>query len=488
MKSLSPSSLLAQTLGIVLVGLVVSQLLAAWIYHRDREEAVRAVGGLAAAQRTANIAHVFDESPSDSRPRLARLLSEPSFRISLTADPPKFPGRSDEVPAAAIIGEFLSSQFAENRRRQVLVDLSGVFGPSFSPPDGPPFRHPEPDRMARMMDMAGVNGPMARGMPPWRQLSVAVPLDDGQWLNIVTGIPDRGPAASWWFVLALAGMGFTVLVASAWAVRRVVAPLRVLAEAAKRFAGDLGAEPLREAGPAEIRHATKAFNEMQTRLRRHIDNRTTLLAAVSHDLRTPLTLLRLRTDGLENGEDRERMLATIDDMDTMIGATLAFARESGKSEPFRPTDLSALVTSIVDDLAELGLPVAMAESAEQIVYECQPANLKRLLTNLFDNAVKFGKSARATITTSKTAVTVIIEDEGPGIPEGELARVFEPFYRIEGSRSRDTGGVGLGLAIARSIAESHGGGIVLANHPTGGLRASLVLPRLTADQEQEDLL
>ena len=190
-----------------------------------------------------------------------------------------------------------------------------------------------------------------------------------------------------------------------------------------------------------------------------------------------MTRLRLRTDAVEDGENRDRILATLDDMEATIGATLAFARDADRAEPSRPTDLAALLASIVDDLADAGLPVILVSPTEPVVYNCQPAGLKRLLTNLIDNAVKFGKAARATIAQDRVEVTITIEDDGPGIPDRELARVFEPFYRVEGSRSTDTGGAGLGLAVAHSIAQNHGGQIVLANRPSGGLRASLVLPR-----------
>ena len=477
MKRLFPSSLLGQTLAIVLLGLAVSQFLAAWIYDRDRQEAVRAVGGLAAAQRVANIAHVFDESPPESRPRLSQLLSEPSFRVSVSASPPTPGAAVEQPPAATAIAQFVSAQFGDGSRRQIMVDVSGFARLGPPAPDAPRVQHPEPGQMGRMMGMAGGAGPMGRGAPPWRQLSVTLRLDDGQWLTVLAGIPDRAPAVSWWFVLSLAVMGVTVFAASAWAVRRVSAPLGMLAEAATRFGRDIAAEPLLEIGPSEIRHAAKAFNEMQRRLRRMIDNRTTLLAAVSHDLRTPLTLLRLRTDAVEDGENRDRILATLDDMEATIGATLAFARDATRAEPSRPTDLAALLASIVDDLADAGLPVILGSPTEPVVYDCQPAGLKRLLTNLIDNAVKFGKAARATIAQDRVEVTITIEDDGPGIPDRELARVFEPFYRVEGSRSTDTGGAGLGLAVAHSIAQNHGGQIVLANRPSGGLRAGLVLPR-----------
>ena len=182
-------------------------------------------------------------------------------------------------------------------------------------------------------------------------------------------------------------------------------------------------------------------------------------------------------DGLALGVAGTAMASTAKSYGQIVGANerlnVAINGLNGRGH----AHLSALLASIVDDLADAGLPVTMAPPAEPVVYDCQPAGMKRLLTNLIDNAVKFGMAARAAMAQDKTEVTITIEDDGPGIPDSELARVFEPFYRIEGSRSRDTGGAGLGLAIAQSIAQSHGGRIVLANRPGGGLRASLVLPR-----------
>ena len=169
------------------------------------------------------------------------------------------------------------------------------------------------------------------------------------------------------------------------------------------------------------------------------------------------------------------MLATIAEMDSMIAATLQFARDEATAEPRRRTDLTALLASVVDDMADIGLPVAM-EPAEPIVRECQPAALKRALPNLLDNAVKYGKRARAAIRSTPQAIEITIDDEGPGIPEDELVRVFQPFYRVEGSRNRETGGIGLGLAIALSVVQAHGGQLTLSNRPEGGLRACVMLP------------
>ena len=271
-------------------------------------------------------------------------------------------------------------------------------------------------------------------------------------------------------------MAIVILAVSVWAVRRVTAPLAAVSVAAERLGNDLNAPPMPETGTVETRQASHAFNTMQARLRSLIENRTRMLAAISHDLRTPLTLLRLRAENVENPQERDKMLATIAEMDSMIGETLQFARDEATTEIRRPTDIAALVQSIVDDMADAGLPVKM-ESDEPIVYECRPDALKRAIRNLLDNAVKYGNAASAAIQTTPKTIEIIIDDEGPGIPEQELSRVFDPFYRLEESRSRETGGVGLGLAIAQSIVQAQRGELVLSNRATGGLRAQISLPR-----------
>lgn len=318
-------------------------------------------------------------------------------------------------------------------------------------------------------------GPMLHDMGTWRALEMAVELSDGEWLSFATAVPDTGPPVAWPFILSLALTGLIVVVVSAWAVRRVTAPLGVLARAAERVGLDVATEPLAEVGTAEMRQASHAFNQMQMRLRLLIENRTRMLAAISHDLRTPLTLLRLRAETVDNPDNRTRMLATIAEMDDMVGATLAFARDEATTEPRRRADLAALLASIVDDMADAGLPVTM-EPSEPVVCECQPGGLKRALANLLDNAVKYGGRAHAHIGIASQTVEITIDDDGPGIPEEELARVLEPYYRSEASRNRETGGVGLGLAIALATVRAQGGRLSLSNRPEGGLRAIVALP------------
>lgn len=482
MTRLLPRSLFGQTLLILLLGLVVSHAIGAWIYAGAREQAVRAVGGFAAAQRVANLSRLVEEAPAGWRPRIVAALSDPTFRVSLSTQPPgQLPANADG--AAKVIEDYVRQQLADRPERQV---RAAVFEPTGTPagaPSGSPFNHRPPPGpmggMGGMRGMRGMGGMMHDMMGPnfgvWRGLQVAVKLNDGQWLSFTTALPQGAPSVSWQFIISMGLMGLIVLAVSVWAVRRVTAPLGMLSAAADRLGRDVSAEPLAEAGTSEMQRAARAFNRMQERLRRLVESRTQMLAALSHDLRTPLTLLRLRAEEVDDSDERDKMLGTIAQMDDMIGTTLAFARDEVRAEPRRRVDVAALLASIVDDMADAGLPVTMTPAAP-LIHECQPGALKRAITNLLDNAVKYGKRAQAAITTTAKTIEITIDDEGPGIPDAELPRVFQPFYRVEDSRNRDTGGTGLGLAITQSIVQAHGGELTLANRPGGGLRALIKLP------------
>ena len=472
MSRLLPKSLFGQTLLILLGGLILSHAVGSRIYTMDREQAVRAVGGFAAAQRIANLTRLVQETPPERRERMVAALSDQSFRVSVSAQPPATTSGDDDAPVALAIKDFLVDRLSLAPARQPRVSAAGSDGPAFG------GWHPMMGR-----------GPMMHGFGPFgsfRDLQVAVPLPDGQWLSFATALPGSGPSFSRQFLLSMGIMAVIILGVSIWAVRRVTTPLASLSSAAERLGNDLNAAPMAETGTIETRQASRAFNTMQARLRSLIETRTRMLAAISHDLRTPLTLLRLRAENIENASEREKMLATIAEMDAMVAATLAFARDEATAEIRRPTDLAALVQSIVDDMADTGLPVTM-EAPEPVVLDCRPAALKRALHNLIENAVKYGKKANVAIKPTPQAIEITIDDEGPGIAGHELSRVFEPFYRIEESRNAESGGVGLGLAIALSTAQAHGGEIVLSNRPGGGLRAAVVLPRRKNDARTEGL-
>ena len=273
MNRLFPRSLFGQTLLILLAGLVVSHAVGSWIYTADREQAVRAVGGFATAQRIANLTRLVQDTPQEARQRIVASLSDQTFRVSLSPQPIAAQSGDDDPFAAQAIREFLVDQLSLGPARQPRVFASARGGPPFGPWHG--MGH----------------GPMMHGFggfAAFRDLRVSIPLADGSWLSFATALPAGGPAFSAQFLLSMAIMAMIILAVSVWAVRRVTAPLASLATAAERLGHDVNAAPLAETGTNETRQAARAFNDMQTRLRGLIENRTRLLAAISHDLRTPL--------------------------------------------------------------------------------------------------------------------------------------------------------------------------------------------------------
>ncbi|WP_370867850.1 ATP-binding protein [Phenylobacterium sp.] len=303
---------------------------------------------------------------------------------------------------------------------------------------------------------------------------IAMKRPDGQWAVVR---PERGLGLNVWQQRVLLWFLLSALVMApiAWMfARRLSKPFRLFAEAAERLGRDPEAPPLAIHGSAEISVAVRAFNQMQERLRRYVQDRTAMVGAIAHDLRTPLTRLRFRIENAPE-DQRGKMAADIDQMEAMVAATLGFVRDATKPGQRTRLELASLVESVCDEMAETGAAIEV-ERAEKVVIEGDPIALRRLVTNLVENAVKFGDRARARVIIEGRAVVIEIEDEGPGIPEDEMERIFEPFYRREPSRSRGTGGIGLGLAVVRSIARSHGGDVTMTNRPGGGLTARVLLP------------
>ena len=257
--------------------------------------------------------------------------------------------------------------------------------------------------------------------------------------------------------------------------RSITRPLSDLAHAADNVGRETQVAPLKERGARELQHAARAFNTMQDRLRRYLDSRTRVLAAMSHDLKTPLTRLRLQVEALENPPMQRRIGHELDEMESMVRDALSLFRGLDDGEPFSPIDVNALLVKIREEFALMGAEVTVSGAATQ-PFTGRPQMLKRCLTNLITNAIKFGGRAQVLIEDGPQ-LGIRVRDAGPGIPPQELERVFEPFYRLESSRNRDSGGTGLGLTIARDIAQAHAGTLTLQNLPAGGLEALLVLPR-----------
>jgi signal transduction histidine kinase len=267
-------------------------------------------------------------------------------------------------------------------------------------------------------------------------------------------------------------------------VRRLVRPVATLAAAAETLGRDVNAPPLPEDGPTEVATAAAAFNTMASRIRRFVQDRTFLLTAIGHDLRTPITRLRLRAEFVEDEPQRRRMLNDLDELEAMVAATLEFGRDAAAAEPLSAVDLPELARTVLDEQAD-----SRPDRADKLTYQgpdqlpvpVRPVSMKRALTNLVSNAVAYGGAARLTLSPHWSAVdgatvTLTVDDDGPGIPPSELEQVFQPFHRVEASRDRATGGMGLGLPIARNILRAHGGDVTLENRPEGGARATVILP------------
>ncbi|CCQ74786.1 ATP-binding protein [Magnetospira sp. QH-2] len=304
---------------------------------------------------------------------------------------------------------------------------------------------------------------------------IAVSLSDGRWAAFTASLPD--PEREW--LMRLAGWNLLAALLAAvfayFAARRLTRPVTRFAEGADRLGRDLDAPPLKESGAPEMRRATRAFNRMQQRLKRFVDDRTLMIAAISHDLRTVLTRLRLRAEYIADDEQRIKALRDLDDMAEMLTATLSFARDDAAEEPTDRVDLASLVRSLCDDLADAGQPVTFV-GPDSAILTCRPVALRRAFGNILDNAIKYGERADVTLTTSDEEIRIAIADRGPGIPDDQKEEVFRPFYRMESSRNRETGGTGLGLAVVRNIVHRHGGEIELRDREGGGLEIVVGLP------------
>ena len=393
--------------------------------------------------------------------------------------------RFKPAPAAFLRGR---AGFREAIQARTLADALGVptekvrvvqLDPG---PGGPlPRRRMGPDGRPRA-PLGAFDGSLPpRGvMPSWQERFVNAPFEadvqqaDGQWMSV--RVNDSGLLRSWQqrVLLCFAISALFLIPLVYLFARRLAHPITAFAEAAERLGRDPGSPPVTIDGPTEVVTAAAAFNEMQERLRRYVADRTAMVGAVAHDMRTPLTRLRFRIEAAPEPL-RSKIIADIDQMDAMISSAMAFVRDSSDKAERRKLELVSLVESIADEMAETGLDVT-AEGRAPVVIHGDPIGLRRLLVNLMDNAVKFAGSARARVYAESGAVVVEVDDDGPGVPDHERERVFEPFQRGEPSRSRATGGSGLGLAVVRSVARAHGGEATIENRPEGGLRARVRLP------------
>ena len=439
-----PRSLAARTAVVVLVGLVLVQIAGLTIHTLDRIDIQRLAQARNLGVRIIPLYRMVAETPPEQR---AAVLAEQHLPSTLSMT------LSDGPPVTAL---------PEVPRQQQGIFRIGV-------------------------NFGGLNDPRLR----WSEMRLyggfhmdrvlyAFHLPQGGWLHI-NAEPD--PIRLWHsrtFLAAFVLMTVTAAALTLWSVRRLTAPVRVLAEAAEALGRDVNAPPLPEGGPTEIATAAAAFNTMAARIRRFVADRTEMLTGMGHDLRTPITRLKLRAEFIDDDELRTKILCDLDEMEAMVSATLAFGRDARADEPVSSLDLAELLRTILDETGD-----ARPGAAEKILYRgpphqtvrARPVALKRAFSNLVSNAVSYGGGALVTLSPPVDGVvSVTVEDEGPGIAPGDVDRVFEPFRRLEHSRNRETGGVGLGLPIARNMLRAHGGDVTLSNRAGGGLMASVSLP------------
>jgi signal transduction histidine kinase len=488
-KGPSSAPLFVQALGLVIVTLVAAQLIA--------------------------IAVVFNLPPPP--PEIYR-LNEIARTVKSGASVQPRDGRAlllrrNAGPIRGLVDNRRRAEFKASLAREIGVDPARIemdidTGPRFfvraqkrtfvqqlPPRDGqrrPPFGQGDPDgpRGPRGDDGPGrPGGPRGPGGPtdgflrldPPRDepfivgdFKVAIHQDDGRWT-----IVEPKPAIRFdsWQQRILLILALSVLCVSplAWLfARRLSGPISAFAGAAERLGRDPRAAPLALHGSSEVIAAANAFNMMQERLRRYVEDRTAMIGAVAHDLRTPLTRLRFRIEAVPD-DVRAKLASDIDQMEAMIAATMAFVRDTTRPAERTKLELASLLESIIDEAAETG-GQASVELGEKIIIDGDPVALRRLLTNLVENGLKYGGAVQGRVRAEGRLAVIEIDDVGPGIPPAELDRVFEPFFRSEPSRNRETGGIGLGLAVVRSVARAHGGDVTLHNRPEGGLRARVELP------------
>ncbi len=449
MMRLLPRSLFGRVVAVLIAGLALVLSIGIALHLRERSDLLQQAGAAGMARQVADAIRVLDAQSPEVRARTAASLATQSLEVRLVPAPTP-PGVALRGPRAARLEALLDDYLGG--RREIRL------GPGMAMPPMP-------------MGPGSMPHAMPRVPPP----TIQVQLRDGTWASFSYLAPDLRIAWPVHLLFEAIALMLLVIAVSVIAVRGATRPLAVLAGAADELGANINRAPLPEEGPDEVRRAARAFNSMQARLKGYIEDRGRILAAIAHDLRTPLALLRLRTESLADAELKAKFEGDLQRMERLVAETLDFVRTLDSPEAMQRVDMPALLEALKADTADLGWQLDIGGSARP--YPGRAQALQRCLTNLIENAVRYGKRARVALEDSAGELRIRIRDEGPGIPAAELERVFEPFYRVEASRGRATGGTGLGLAIARAIARAHGGDVTLRNADGGGLEAVLTLRR-----------
>ncbi|MEO8158247.1 MAG: ATP-binding protein [Betaproteobacteria bacterium] len=449
---LLPQSLFGRIVLILAGGFLVIQWVTTAIALSDRNALVFRAGANQAATRIGDVVRTLSAASPADRSHIMQAISNDTLKVTYGK-----PAGSD-----AKAGE--ESELMTTARDALALALQPGVG--FKVIDAHPVYLNPDSWYAREF-----------GERPGVRMYATVLLGDGVWITIESIDPAR---ATQWVIRMFRNLAIVdgvMVILCFFAVRLVTRPLSVLAHAAEDLGRNIDRPPLPERGAVELVRASRALNVMQDRLKRYVDTRVKVLAAMSHDLKTPITRMRLRAEMLDDAQIKAKFTKDLDELQLMVSSTLDYMRGLAEGgEAVQQIDVTALISSLKEDAEEAGHSVTVAGVAGAPVRGRTQA-LKRCLQNLIDNALAYGRRADITLRDEGIALNIAVSDDGPGIPESDIERVFEPFYRVEASRNRNTGGSGLGLSIARNIAQAHGGSLRLRNLARGGLEATLRIPR-----------
>lgn len=450
-------SLRVQLVVLVVAALAAAQVISLWLFVDERSLAIRAAFGFEAAGRAANVARLIEEAPQELHASILRAANSPLVRFEMSDDPivthtDHSDGDQVETRIRALLGDTYS--------RDIRVELHQIEGQIL------PLPH-------LSQEMAEMHVAMMHGELSAVEMNLSIAISGGQWLNVGTRF--ERPPLQWplFSTLTFAVTAALLLIVVFWfLLTRLTGPLRRLVRAADDLGRGEDVADLPMSGPKEVRDLTTAFNRMQDRLTRFVADRTRLLAALGHDLRSPLTAMRVRAEMVDEAETRDGLVTSIEEMQSMVDATLTFARGLTGSEEAAEINVGEFIGSLRTDMVE----EFELDGSTDVRSRIRPNAFRRALRNIIENAIRYGDTACVSYAVRQSDLLIFVDDNGPGIPAAELERVFDPFYRLEESRSLDTGGHGLGLSIARTIIRAHGGDISLANLDEGGVRATIVIP------------
>jgi signal transduction histidine kinase len=407
--------------------------------------------------------------PADQEDIAKRFLASTGLKLRSMPPRPRDARRGPEFPPLQRLAASLELALAGKVRS---IEVHSFFKMPGPPPDVAPVMVP-PEFEASLP--RGALATNESDIPIWGEFEISIETLDGRDFVISQRRPPRFGRFLNPTVVTMAGAVLLIALLSAWTAKRSLRPLDELIAAARRLGVEREPTPIATEHLRDFASIGEAMNEMQVRIKDFVGERTQILAAISHDLRTALTRFRLEAEALPEGDIKQRMIANIDEMEGMISATLTFAGDDLKGERSEPVDVAAVLITISDNFSDMGAPVSY-DGPDHAEATCQPTAIRRAFTNLIDNAIKYGKEARIGLLQDRDQLVITIADKGPGIASDDVELAFKPFRRLEQSRSRETGGVGLGLTIARDIIRAHGGSIALANGSQGGLVATIALP------------